>query len=242
MEPLPPYEQRHPFLRYQGLEYSDRDIDDFKERLERIYDRDMHRVQVLDFKGMPELIRDVFYARMIMKHRDDDEVVVLTSQAWGKVFETKGPLVRELILKFFSTLRFGEVLLDLDTPNTIQDPVLRLCHRMMTHSIAGRSQAPEKVTVTYLFYLRGLDVGSINIPYLLARYLKRFAARRKRGALISGGQFIRVELGDTWAWVPGGPARQEGDADGVAEEASGAPEGGDEDEEMPQAVPPPPRT
>ncbi|GKF16497.1 hypothetical protein Tco_0061415 [Tanacetum coccineum] len=26
----------------------------------------------------------------------------------------------------------------------IRDPVLRLCHRMTTHSIAGRSQAPEK--------------------------------------------------------------------------------------------------
>ncbi|GKE93471.1 hypothetical protein Tco_1574566, partial [Tanacetum coccineum] len=38
------------------------------------------------------------------------------------------------------------------------------------------------------------------------------------------------------------PARQEGDAGGVAEEAPVAPGGGDEDEEMPQAVPPTPRT
>ncbi|GKG20753.1 hypothetical protein Tco_0380554, partial [Tanacetum coccineum] len=72
----------------------------------------------------------------------------------------------------------------------IKDPVLRLCHRMMEHSIAGRSQAPEKVTVTDLFYLGGLDVGSINIPYLLARYLRMFAAGRKSGAHISGGQFV----------------------------------------------------
>ncbi|GKB45758.1 hypothetical protein Tco_0896511 [Tanacetum coccineum] len=72
----------------------------------------------------------------------------------------------------------------------IRDPVLRLCHRMMAHSIAGRSQAPEKVTVTDLFYLRGLDVGSVNIPYLLARYLRRFATKRKSGAHISSGQFV----------------------------------------------------
>ncbi|GJX79428.1 hypothetical protein Tco_0327577 [Tanacetum coccineum] len=72
----------------------------------------------------------------------------------------------------------------------IRDPVLRLCHRMMTHSIAGRSQAPEKVTMTKLFYLRGLDVRSINIPYLLAQYLRRFAVRRKSG-----------DIDDTWAWV-----------------------------------------
>ncbi|GJW54438.1 hypothetical protein Tco_0098523 [Tanacetum coccineum] len=72
----------------------------------------------------------------------------------------------------------------------IRDLVLRLFHRMMAHIIAGRSQAPEKVTVTDLFYLRGLDVGSVNIPYLLARYRKRFDAGRKSGAHISRGQFV----------------------------------------------------
>ncbi|GJS39285.1 hypothetical protein Tco_0564328 [Tanacetum coccineum] len=72
----------------------------------------------------------------------------------------------------------------------IRDSVLRLCHRMITHSIAGRSQAPEKVTVTDLFYLRGMDVGSINVPYLLARYLRLFVAGRKSEAHISGGHFV----------------------------------------------------
>ncbi|GJS42063.1 hypothetical protein Tco_0567106 [Tanacetum coccineum] len=135
----------------------------------------------------------------------------------------------------------------------IRDPVLRLFHRMMAHNIAGWSQAPEKVTVTDLFYLRGLDVRSVNIPYLLARYLRRFAAGRKSGALILGGQFVArlakyfglltiERLQGLTAWVPARPARQEGDAGGVAEEVSVAPRGGDEDEEMPQAVPPPPRT
>ncbi|GKB03459.1 hypothetical protein Tco_0831602, partial [Tanacetum coccineum] len=59
-----------------------------------------------------------------------------------------------------------------------------------TAPIAGRSQAPEKVTVTDLFYLRGMDVGSVNVPYLLARYLRLFAAGRKSGALVIGGQFV----------------------------------------------------
>ncbi|GJX37309.1 hypothetical protein Tco_0250612 [Tanacetum coccineum] len=52
---------------------------------------------------------------------------------------------------------------------SIRDPMLRLCHRLIAGSIAERSQAPKKVTVTDLFYLRGMDVGSVNIPYLLAR-------------------------------------------------------------------------
>ncbi|GJS25952.1 hypothetical protein Tco_0486572 [Tanacetum coccineum] len=51
-----------------------------------------------------------------------------------------------------------------------------------------------------------------------------------------------VELDDTWAWVSIGPARQEGGAGEVVEEAPVAPRGGDEDEEMPQAVSPLPRT
>ncbi|GJW34506.1 hypothetical protein Tco_0054538 [Tanacetum coccineum] len=72
----------------------------------------------------------------------------------------------------------------------IKDLMLRLCHRLIACSIAGRSQAPKKVTVTDLFYLRGMDVESVNIPYLMAWYLRRFSSRRKRGALISGGQFV----------------------------------------------------
>ncbi|GKE00937.1 hypothetical protein Tco_1388920 [Tanacetum coccineum] len=183
MEPLPLREQRHLFLRYQGLEYTDEDIADFEERLERIYSREIHMVHVVDFQGMPELMRDGLFARMVIEHRDDAGVV-----------------------EFLSTLRFGEVLLDLDAPGRrwsppifldflgpplsytlIRDLMLRLCHRMMAHSIARRSQAPEKVTVTGLFYLRGLDVGSVNIPYLLTRYLRRFAAGRKSRAHIFSG-------------------------------------------------------
>ncbi|GJU63761.1 hypothetical protein Tco_1245596 [Tanacetum coccineum] len=72
----------------------------------------------------------------------------------------------------------------------IRDLILRLCHRLIACSIAGRSQAPKKVTVTDLFYLRGMDVGSVNVPYLLARYLRLFAAGRKSGAHIFGRQFV----------------------------------------------------
>ncbi|GKD59346.1 hypothetical protein Tco_1296855, partial [Tanacetum coccineum] len=72
----------------------------------------------------------------------------------------------------------------------IRDPILRMCHRLIACSIAGRSHTPEKVTVTDLFYLRRLDVGSVNVPYLLARHLRLFSAGRKSGAHISGGKFV----------------------------------------------------
>nr|GEZ93266.1 hypothetical protein [Tanacetum cinerariifolium] len=94
--------------------------------------------------------------------------------------------------------------------------MLRLCHRLIACSIAWRSHAPKKVIVTDLFYLRGKDVGSFNVPYVLARYLRLFSSGRKQGAMISEG--------------------------GVTKEVPVAPGGGDEDEEMPQAVSPLPRT
>ncbi|GKE23192.1 hypothetical protein Tco_1434704 [Tanacetum coccineum] len=73
---LPPREQRHRFLRYEGLEYTDSDIAGFESRLERIYDREIHRVHVVDFQGMPELLRDGLFARMAMKQRDEAEVLL----------------------------------------------------------------------------------------------------------------------------------------------------------------------
>ncbi|GJW13015.1 hypothetical protein Tco_0017148 [Tanacetum coccineum] len=76
---LSPRDQRHQYLRYQGLEYTNADIIDFKERFGRIYSREIHWVQVMDFQGMPELMRDVLHARMLMEHRDDDGVVLFTS-------------------------------------------------------------------------------------------------------------------------------------------------------------------
>ncbi|GKF70327.1 hypothetical protein Tco_0203384, partial [Tanacetum coccineum] len=72
----------------------------------------------------------------------------------------------------------------------IKDPILSLCHILIACSIARRSQAPKNVTVIDLFYLSGKDVDSVNVPYLLARYLRLFTAGRKSGAHISGGHFV----------------------------------------------------
>nr|GFA31227.1 hypothetical protein [Tanacetum cinerariifolium] len=109
--------------------------------------------------------------------------------------------------------------------------------------------------MTDLFYLRGMDAGSVNVPYLLARYLRLFATGRKHGAMISGAQFVAC-VAEHFGLLNGERFQgltmimrdlhvidmHEGDVGGVAEEASVAPGGGDEDEEMPQAVSPPPRT
>ncbi|GJY49979.1 hypothetical protein Tco_0439935 [Tanacetum coccineum] len=51
---LQPRDQRHQYLRHEGLQYTDVDIVDFETRLARIYMREMHMVQVFDFGGLPE--------------------------------------------------------------------------------------------------------------------------------------------------------------------------------------------
>ncbi|GJW84356.1 hypothetical protein Tco_0157501 [Tanacetum coccineum] len=228
MAPLPPHEQRHPFLMYQGLKYTNEDIADFEERLEMIYSREIHRVQVVDFQGMPELIRDGLFVRMVMEHRDD-----VVSVRWIQETIKLDAVYSGLRI----TYRGGD---------GVPLVLLGTGVRMMVHNIAERSQAPEKVTMTDLFYLRGLDVGSVNIPYLLARYLRRFAAGRKSGDHISDGQFVArlaehfglltaeilgglmviapelsiidmgelvrlqicMEVDDTWVWVAMGLERQ----------------------------------
>ncbi|GJR29899.1 hypothetical protein Tco_1106131 [Tanacetum coccineum] len=134
---------------------------------------------------------------------------------------------------------------------SIRDSILRLCHRLIACSIAGRSQAPKKVTVTNLFYLRGMEVGSVNVPYLLARYLRLFAVWRKSEALISGGQFV-ARLAEHFGLlteerlqgltVAMGPERQPNAMVGAPRVAQDAPvmdEGGQTDPAPVQAPPPP---
>ncbi|GKD10722.1 hypothetical protein Tco_1190407, partial [Tanacetum coccineum] len=225
---LPPREQRHRFLRYEGLEYSDADIADFKARLARIYRREVHRVQVFDFGGLPDLMAEGLSARMLMEHRDDQGAILdldtpgtlqfLLGRARRRMsrrefiialgIHTDGemqiarfgaywadntrqvPDKRDLRGYWIGISSAGDFLGTAPSYTMIRDLILRLCHRLIACSITGRSQAPEKVAVTDLFYLRGMDVGSVNVPYLLARYLRLFAVGRESGAHISRGQFV----------------------------------------------------
>ncbi|GJU90209.1 hypothetical protein Tco_1302632 [Tanacetum coccineum] len=193
------------------------DVDIREDRLGKIFYRGIHQVLVLDFESLPGVMAEGLTSRMLMEHKDAQGQSVFTSHAWRWLFEVRGPLVFELIMELFSTFRFSEAIVDIDAEDIqkrrseclleedffwgdflgappsythTRDPMLRLCHRLIACSIAGRTQAPKKVIIADLFYLRGMDVGSVNIPYLLARYLRMFASGRKRRAMISGGQFV----------------------------------------------------
>ncbi|GJV14287.1 hypothetical protein Tco_1359610 [Tanacetum coccineum] len=258
---LPPRDQRHQYLMYEGLQYIDADIVDFETRLARIYKREVHR-----------------------------EVSLFTSRAWRRLFDIRGPLVHELILEFFSTFRFGEAILDLNTPGALQLQLrgARRCLSWRQFIVAlGLHTGEEMESPNFArYWAERMDVGSVNVPYLLARYLRLFAAGRKSGALISGGQFVAllaehfgllieerlrgliviapilpiidmaelvrsqiyVEIDDTWASVALGPERQPDAAASVLGAAKDAPVVDEGDQavpapvQAPQQSPPPPPT
>ncbi|GKD48791.1 hypothetical protein Tco_1277767 [Tanacetum coccineum] len=170
---LPQRDQRHQYHRYEGLLYSNADIVDFETILARIYRREVHRVQVFDFGGLQDLMAEGLSVRMLMEHMDAKGVTLELHT--GEEMESPG---------------FARYWAETPSYTLIRDPILRLCHRLIACGIARRSYALEKVTVTDLFYLRRIDVGSVNVPYLLARYLRLFVAGRKSWSLISGGQFV----------------------------------------------------
>ncbi|GJS95687.1 hypothetical protein Tco_0802655, partial [Tanacetum coccineum] len=235
--------------------YTDADIVDFETRLTRIYRREVHKVQVFDFEGLPDLMAEWLRVRMLMEHRDAKgqmldldttkalqfqlcrvrrrirwrEFILALGLHTAEEIQTAGfilywvksasqiPDKGGLSAYWIGISSAGDFLGTPPSYTLIRDPMPRLCHRLIACSIAGRSQAPEKETMTDLFNLRGMNVDSVNVPYLLVRYLRLFASGRKQEDMISG------ELDDTWVWVAPSLERQPDVAAGSPEDAKDAP-------------------
>nr|GEY94649.1 hypothetical protein [Tanacetum cinerariifolium] len=156
---LPPRDQRHQYLRFEGLEYSEGDIADFKERLGKIYGR-----------GAPHELERVYYGyRSTYDEGDKVRWIWCIMDRECKADPLKGGfkclLKGDLSAYQRGILSEGHFLSIVSSYTVIRDLMLRLCHR-------------------------GMDIGSVNIHYLLARYLRRFESGRKRRAMISGGEFV----------------------------------------------------
>ncbi|GJU48901.1 hypothetical protein Tco_1218456 [Tanacetum coccineum] len=126
-----------------------------------------HRIDEFDLKDETSLSKydeeeqnvlyfnDVFPFNIIYpdKDNDDNEIDIIQSsvgngvfisRAWRRLFEIRG------LLEFFSTFKFGEVVVDLDMAGALQfqlggGPDDEICHRLIACSIVGRSQAPKKL-------------------------------------------------------------------------------------------------
>nr|GEU72807.1 alpha 1,4-glycosyltransferase domain-containing protein [Tanacetum cinerariifolium] len=190
--------------------------------------------------------------RLQMVHRRHNGSAYYTSDVWSNLLRIRGPLVRELILEFFSTIYFEDTHTELDRPTTLQfqlggilrrmsmrdficilglhtledtrknyflayyrawltkcpekgeletywrsissggtilmrsiapsytlirEPMRKMIHQLLSHSITGRGDGRQKVSAEDVFYLRSMDDGPIvNVPYCLARYMAKGAS------------------------------------------------------------------
>ncbi|GJU14094.1 hypothetical protein Tco_1136490 [Tanacetum coccineum] len=188
---LPPRHQRHRYLRFEG---------GVRRRMswrEFIFGMGLHTIkeiesvgfgarwaesarQIPDFARLTDGMKQTLGNRLSMVYvRDNGEA--LWRMNWRAVYLALG-FAHLLEVDDGQSLGFGvigpghceETRIGTTLSYTsIRDPMLRLCHR-------------------------GVDVGLVNTPYRLARYLRMFASGRKLGAMISRGQFV----------APPGPKRQ----------------------------------
>ncbi|GJZ10597.1 hypothetical protein Tco_0545356 [Tanacetum coccineum] len=153
--------KRHAWLRYEGQEYTDEIIYNFKERLDRIFKREVNRVQVLDFEELTDEMGKAVTNRLRMDHTNAQGHIVFTSHAWRRLFKIRGPLVHKLMLKFFSTCRISDTVLELDI-DSLREIASKDDLRDYWSRIASYGDfAPEKVTPTGLFYFRSMDEGTV---------------------------------------------------------------------------------
>nr|GEV74937.1 hypothetical protein [Tanacetum cinerariifolium] len=137
--------------------------------------------------GLIDLMAKGLSSRMLIKHMDAQGQGVFTSRAWRRLFEIRGLLAYILLMRlsWLDSMHTGPRVRDKSPTRRSECLLGRDLDRKGFSSVAGRSQAPK--TVTDLFYLRGIDIGLVNAPYLLDRYLRMFASGKKNGAMISGG-------------------------------------------------------
>ncbi|GJQ95818.1 hypothetical protein Tco_0006957 [Tanacetum coccineum] len=169
---------------YFNISFSDSDDDDYTF----IYDKDSFSYKLIlvnDWKSesVNDHMRHALTDRLRMVYTRAEGHVLFTIDTWRRLFKIWGPLV--------CRARRSMTWRVVPSYTSIRDPLMRLCHRLITVSISGRGQAPEKLTATDLFYLRSMDEGTaVDVPYLLAQYLIRHDEGRKRGARLSSKYFV----------------------------------------------------
>ncbi|GJX00472.1 hypothetical protein Tco_0184385 [Tanacetum coccineum] len=160
---LLPRDQRHFFLKFKRLEYTDADITDFEDRGRvclpavvrdgylRLED---HWYMSLSWSSLEHLGSREFTLAMGLHTTEKME-----SARFGTYWADSArqiPNNGDLSAYWRGISSKGDFLGSVPSYTTIRDPMLRLCHRLIACSIAGRSQTPEKVTSTNLLYLQGI--------------------------------------------------------------------------------------
>ncbi|GJV90020.1 hypothetical protein Tco_1533958 [Tanacetum coccineum] len=194
MAPLPPRDQRHPWLRYQDLTERMRMVYTGDDGQEVFVSHTWRRLFGIRAPLVQEFILEFFSTCRI---RDEMGLNVAGTLCFKLGGARRSMTWRQFILAledlsdYWVEMSSGkDFLRGAPSYTYIRDSVQRLCHRLISYIIFGMGQAPEKVTATDLFYLRSIDQWVVNVPYLVAQYLFRHVDRRKSSARLSGGHFI----------------------------------------------------
>ncbi|GKA11832.1 retrovirus-related pol polyprotein from transposon TNT 1-94 [Tanacetum coccineum] len=197
MAPLLHRDLRHPWLRYQVEGYTEDIVRNFEHRLETIFSRE----------------------------------ATFTSHPWRRIFEVRGPLLEIHAGSSLAPRQFISVL-GLHTSEEMVEDGFGAYWYGSERFIPDKGDlrdywieissdrdliGVEKVTGVDLFYLRTMDHGTANVPYLLAQYLLRHAEGRKSGARLSRGHFIGYLTAHFGPPVPGD--QEAAGAPGSAEDA-----------------------
>ncbi|GKD82068.1 hypothetical protein Tco_1348907 [Tanacetum coccineum] len=154
---LPPRYQRHEYLRYEGLQYTDADIADFETKLSRIYRREIHRVQVFNFRGLPDLMAEGLSIRMLMENRDaqgqrEASSVIVIAHALPIIDMVK--LVRLQLCFELMTLGHGYPQ-DLLGRREVHEELLRRL-RFTTWTVTSLTRMMDRAGVPYMRYSESL--------------------------------------------------------------------------------------
>nr|GEY21322.1 hypothetical protein [Tanacetum cinerariifolium] len=213
---LPPRAERHLWLRLDAQDFVDSDIQDFEDMLARIYDKQVHRVHVLDFNVLTEEMQQAMTNRLRMEHTDaqgfSDSVLDLDT---ADTFQFQlGGLGRQISWRKFILFLGLHTIEEMDTDGFraywIKEPLRRLCHILIAFTIFGRGQALEKVTTTDLFNLRSMDEGMTS-DY--EQSLQTFIVEVRGLTTIDIDELVKLRicdrLGDVVTWVAMGLERQQ---------------------------------
>ncbi|GKB40406.1 putative reverse transcriptase domain-containing protein, partial [Tanacetum coccineum] len=211
--------------------YTKEIVQDYEQRLNMIFGRQVNRVHILDFEGLTVEMRQALTDRLRMEYtRAGGQRQFILALGLHTAEEMAGD-------GFEAYWADGDFLRVVLSYTSIRDLLKRPYHRLITVSIFGSGQAPKKV---YLFrHAKGRKRGArLSGGHFVGRLVEHFGLVTEEGLqgltvvvgelrVIDMDKLVRLRicerLGYIWAWVAMGPKRQPIDVAGAPEVTEGAP-------------------
>ncbi|GKB78911.1 hypothetical protein Tco_0945806 [Tanacetum coccineum] len=226
---LPPRDQRHQYLRYEGLQYTDANIADFETKLARIFRREIHRGQraysgVLSYILVGEVVLNLDIIRDL--HGDVGFGALL-----GEMCEVDPRQEGADEYYWIGISADGEISLALALSYTFYlGSDNRLCHRYLRLFALGRKQG--------VMIYGGKFVARLakHFGLVTKEMLQGLTMIVRELSVINMAELVRLQIyediDDTCAWVASGLERQLDATAGAPRAAEDAPAADEGDQRM----------